>query len=72
MYVCIVTVTINTFCIIRIHMIYIYIHTCTSEARGGGGARGSHGPPGFLKFPITLFKKSQIRQKNLSLAPLEK
>ena len=32
----------------------------------------THGPLGFLKFPITLLKKSQIRQKNLSLAPLEK
>ena len=50
-------------------MIYIYTHM---HRQSQGGAGGSHGPLGFLKFPITLLKKSQIRQKNLSLAPLEK
>ena len=48
----------------------IYTHThALVKPRGGWG---SHRSLGFLKFPITLLKKSQIRQKNLSLAPLEK
>ena len=65
MYICIETVTTNTFCIIRIHMIYIHTHALAKP----GGAGGSHGPLGFLKFPITLLKKSQIRQKKFITSP---
>ena len=68
MYICIETVTTNTFCITRIHMIYIHTHAL-AKPRGGWG---NPWPPWLFKIPITLLKKSQIRQKNLSLAPLEK
>ena len=47
-------------------MIYIHSHM---HWRSQGGAGESHGPLGFLKFPITLLKKSQIRQKKFITSP---
>ena len=47
-------------------MIYIHTHM---HWRSQGGAGGTHSPLGFLKFPITLLKKSQIRQKKFITSP---
>ena len=48
------------------------IYTLTHALAKPRGGWGNPWPPWLFKIPITLLKKSQIRQKNLSLAPLEK